>query len=73
MWEIYMPGMIERGEWVSAWDSVGGEPFFGEFQPASSSKGYGNFVADNGERIGEEVVTHIMRVTPPTGQRGHWE
>lgn len=72
-WHVYVPGMLQRGEWVSAWDSVAEEPFFGEFQPDTSSKGYGDFVADNGERIGEEVVTHIMRVKPPEGQRGHWE
>lgn len=73
MWDLYVPGMLKRGEWVQTWDAINEEPFFGEFQPNSSNKGYGDFVKQNGDQIGEETVTHIQRVTPPEGRKGHWE
>lgn len=73
MWELYVPGMLKRGEWVLAWNAIAEEPFFGACQPSSNNKGYGDFVNESGDRIGEETVTHIQRVKAPEGRRGHWE
>lgn len=73
MWELYVPGMLKRGEWVSAWDSIAEEPFFAKFEPDSNNRKYGDFVNLRGDQVGEEVVTHIMRIKAPKGKQGHWE
>lgn len=72
-WQVYVPGMLKRGEWVLAWDAIAEEPFFGACQPSSNNKGYGDFVNESGDVIGEETVTHIMRIKAPEGRKGHWE